>query len=57
MGEVHAELKLLCGGTKHLWTEQYSGKENVVSVVQLKIIFSNIHDFKLSVFQKKLLED
>ena len=39
MGEFHAELKLLCGGTKHLWTKQYSGKENVVSVVQLKIIF------------------
>ena len=36
-GGVHAELKLLCGGTKHSWTKQYLGKENVVSVVQLKI--------------------
>ena len=27
----------MCGGTQYLWIKQYSGKENVVSVVQLKI--------------------
>ena len=37
--EVHAEIKLLCGSTEQQWTKQYSGKENVLSVVQLKINF------------------